>query len=62
MGMLVKLAGERGTHLGELIFWRQLITTILLGAGLALTGKLAMLRTQRLPAHARRAARPFTST
>lgn len=56
MGMLVKLAGERGAHLGELIFWRQLITTILLGAGLALTGRLAMLRTQRLPAHARRAA------
>lgn len=56
MGMLVKLAGERGAHLGELIFWRQLITTILLGAGLALTGRLALLRTQRLPAHARRAA------
>ncbi len=56
MGMLVKLAGERGAHLGELIFWRQLITTILLGAGLALTGRLAMLRTQRLSAHARRAA------
>lgn len=56
MGMLVKLAGERGAHLGELIFWRQLITTILLAAGLALTGRLALLRTQRLPAHARRAA------
>lgn len=56
MGMLVKLAGERGAHLGELIFWRQLITTILLGAGLALTGRLALLKTQRLPAHARRAA------
>lgn len=56
MGMLVKLAGERGAHLVELIFWRQLLTMVLLGAGLALTGKLAMLRTQRLPAHARRAA------
>lgn len=56
MGMLVKLAGERGAHLVELIFWRQLITTILLGAGLALAGRLALLRTQRLPAHARRAA------
>ncbi|WP_073975692.1 DMT family transporter [Erythrobacter donghaensis] len=56
MGMLVKLAGERGAHLGELIFWRQLITTILLAAGLALTGRFALLRTQRLPAHARRAA------
>ncbi|WP_285711929.1 DMT family transporter [Erythrobacter oryzae] len=56
MGMLVKLAGERGAHLVELIFWRQLTTTILLGAGLALTGRLALLRTERLPAHARRAA------
>lgn len=56
MGMLVKLAGERGAHLMELIFWRQLLTVILLGAGLALTGRLAMLRTRRLPAHARRAA------
>ncbi|MBI1403594.1 MAG: EamA family transporter [Porphyrobacter sp.] len=56
MAMLVKLAGERGAHLVELIFWRQLITTVLLGAGLTLTGRLALLRTQRLPAHARRAA------
>lgn len=56
MGMLVKLAGERGAHLIELIFWRQLLTMVLLGAGLALTGRLAMLKTQRLPAHARRAA------
>jgi drug/metabolite transporter (DMT)-like permease len=56
MGMLVKLAGERGAHLIELIFWRQLITMILLGAGLVFTGRLALLKTQRLPAHARRAA------
>jgi drug/metabolite transporter (DMT)-like permease len=56
MAMLVKLAGERGAHLVELIFWRQMITTMLLGAGLALTGQLALLRTRRLPAHARRAA------
>lgn len=55
MGMLVKLAGTRGAHLMELIFWRQLLTVVLLGAGLALTGRLALLRTQRLPAHARRA-------
>ena len=56
MGMLVKLAGERGAHLMELIFWRQLLTIFLLGAGLALTGNLALLKTRRLPAHARRAA------
>lgn len=56
MGMLVKLAGDRGVHLAELIFWRQMLTVALLGAGLAATGRLAMLRTRRLPAHARRAA------
>ncbi len=56
MGMLVKLAGERGAHLMELIFWRQLLTVVLLGAGLAVTGRLALLRTKRLPAQARRAA------
>lgn len=56
MGMLVKLAGDRGVHLAELIFWRQMLTVALLGVGLAATGRLAMLRTRRLPAHARRAA------
>lgn len=56
MAMLVKLAGERGAHLIELIFWRQLLATMLLGTGLALTGRLALLRTNRLGAHARRAA------
>lgn len=56
MGMLVKLAGERGAHLMELIFWRQLLTILLLGTGLVLTGNLALLKTRRLPAHARRAA------
>ncbi len=40
----------------ELIFWRQLLTVLLLGGGLALTGNLALLKTRRLPAHARRAA------
>jgi drug/metabolite transporter (DMT)-like permease len=55
MAMLVKLAGERGAHLIELIFWRQALTAVLIGAGLALTGRLAWLKTTRLPAHARRA-------
>jgi len=56
MGMLVKLAGERGAHLIELIFWRQLLTLVLIATGLALTQRLALIRTRRLPAHARRAA------
>jgi drug/metabolite transporter (DMT)-like permease len=56
MAMLVKLAGDRGVHLAELIFWRQTITTLLVGGGLALTGRLALLRTNRLPAHIKRTA------
>jgi drug/metabolite transporter (DMT)-like permease len=55
MAMLVKLAGERGAHLIELIFWRQALTAAMIGTGLALTGRLALLRTMRLPAHAGRA-------
>lgn len=55
MGMLVKLAGERGAHLIELIFWRQLLTAVLLGGGLALSGQLALLKTRRIGAQARRA-------
>ncbi|MFL0670166.1 MAG: DMT family transporter [Erythrobacter sp.] len=55
MAMLVKLAATRGAHLLEMIFWRQALTAVLLGAGLALSGKLALLRTRRLAAHARRA-------
>ena len=55
MAMLVKLAGERGAHLLELIFWRQALTALFLGAGLAMAGQLALLRTTRLGAHGRRA-------
>lgn len=55
MSMLVKLSHERGVHLGELLFWRQAITLALMVGLLRLTGKLAVVRTQRLGAHARRA-------
>lgn len=56
MAMLVKLAGEHGAHLVELIFWRQAITAAVIGAGLALTGRVALLRTARLRSHAIRSA------
>ena len=56
MAMLVKLGGERGVHLFEMIFWRQAITLFLLGGGLILIGKLALVRTKRIGAHARRSA------
>ncbi len=56
MAMLVKLAGEHGAHLIELIFWRQALTAVLIGAGLALTGRLALLKTERLRSHSIRSA------
>ncbi len=55
MAMLVKLAGERGAHLAELVFWRQAITLLCVGGLLAALGKLSELKTQRFGAHARRA-------
>ena len=55
MAMLVKLAGEHGVHLVEMIFWRQIITLLLITGGLALLGRLAILRTKRLKNHAGRA-------
>jgi len=55
MAMLVKLAGTRGAHLLEMIFWRQALAAMLIGIGLAAAGKLALLRTRRLGAHGRRA-------
>ncbi|QUL36438.1 DMT family transporter [Erythrobacter sp. JK5] len=55
MAMLVKLAGERGVHLVEMIFWRQFITLALITGGLAAFGRLAALRTRRIGNHAGRA-------
>lgn len=54
MAMLVKVAGSRGVHLGELLFWRQAITFPVIIAIMAMTGRLAQLRTHRMAAHARR--------
>lgn len=55
MAMLVKLGGERGVHLLELIFWRQAITCALLVIGMAGLGRLALVHTKRFGAHMRRA-------
>lgn len=55
MFMLVKVAGDTGIAVPEIMFWRQALTIPTLLAGLALTGKLELLRTQRMPSHARRA-------
>ncbi|ODT91934.1 MAG: transporter [Sphingobium sp. SCN 64-10] len=53
--MLVKYAADHGANVIELIFWRQLAIFVLLGAGLAAFGKLAMLKTNRLASHGKRA-------
>lgn len=60
MAMLVKLAGEKGVHLAELVFWRQAITLGCVIALLAALGKLASVRTNRFGAHARRAVYGIT--
>lgn len=54
VAMLVKLAGERGAALAEIIFWRQFVTALIVTAGLTLAGRLALVRTRRFGAHARR--------
>ncbi len=55
MVMLVKLAGENGVHVAELIFWRQAITLVCITVLLAVWGRLAVIRTRRIGAHIRRA-------
>ena len=58
--MLVKLAGEAGVALPEIMFWRQFLTVPLVLALLAATGQLQRLKTQRLGSHARRAMSGMT--
>ena len=60
MGMLVKLAGENGAHLVELIFWRQAVTFALIGGGLVLFRQTAILRTKRPKSHLVRAIMGIT--
>ena len=50
----VKLASERGIHLAEIMFWRQLPTIPLLLGWFALRGRLDLLRTRRMGSHLRR--------
>ena len=60
MGMLVKLSGEHGAQLVELIFWRQAITFALIGGGLLILRRTAVLRTTRMKSHGLRAAMGLT--
>lgn len=58
--MLVKLAGEAGVALPEIMFWRQFLTVPLVLALLAATGQLSRLKTARIGSHAKRAMSGMT--
>ena len=54
MAMLIKLAGESGIALPEIMFWRQFVTVPLILAYLLLRGELVRLHTQIPGTHAMR--------
>lgn len=53
--MMVKYTVDAGVAFPEVLFWRQLLTVPMLLGWLALHHQTSRLRTQRLPAHFRRA-------
>lgn len=55
MFMLVKVAGEAGVSLPELVFWRQAMSLPIILAALLLSGRLGLLATRRMGSHAMRA-------
>lgn len=55
MFMLVKLAGQHGVSLPELIFWRQAMSVPIIFGWLVATRNLGVLRTRRMGSHAMRA-------
>ena len=52
MAALIKLASERGIHLAEIIFWRQLVSLPILLAWVMMNGGLMVLATKRPGTHA----------
>ena len=60
MLMLVKLAGESGVELPEIMFWRQAVTLPLILGFVLFNGGLARLRTERMASHCWRAATGMT--
>lgn len=51
MAALIKLASERGMHLAEIIFWRQLVSVPLIAGWALWAGGLHLLGTRRPRAH-----------
>ncbi|MEJ2459680.1 MAG: DMT family transporter [Novosphingobium sp.] len=56
MFMLIKLAGDRGVSIPELLFWRQAMSVPMIFGWLLATGSLSVLTTRRMGSHAGRAA------
>jgi drug/metabolite transporter (DMT)-like permease len=56
MLVFVKLLGESGVHLVEILFWRQAVTIPILGAWFYFSGRIILLKTDRLGLHGKRAA------
>jgi drug/metabolite transporter (DMT)-like permease len=60
MLLMIKLAGESGVALPEIMFWRQALSLPILLAWLALNRDLGQLRTQRITLHGLRALAGMT--
>jgi drug/metabolite transporter (DMT)-like permease len=54
MAMLIKLAGDSGANLPEIMFWRQIVPVALILGYVAFYGGIARLRTERLAGHGMR--------
>lgn len=52
MAALIKLAAERGMHIAEIIFWRQLVTVPIIATWAMLAGDIHLLKSERPKAHA----------
>lgn len=55
MFMLIRLAGQNGVSAPEMVFWRQAMAVPLIAGWLLATGRIGVLKTQRLRNHAMRA-------
>lgn len=60
MMALIKLAGERGVSLPEIMFWRQAFAIPVILVWVAMGAGIGSLRSQRLGTHARRSALGLT--